>query len=77
MNENEAIFERDSSAIISLEVKEEAKSAFNLDYLKDMVKGVSSGDIIKIYLGNDMPVKIEYSLAGVNLTFLLAPRIEG
>jgi proliferating cell nuclear antigen len=77
LNENEAIFERDSSAIISLEVKEEAKSAFNLDYLKDMVKGVSSGDIIKIYLGNDMPVKIEYSLAGVNLTFLLAPRIEG
>lgn len=43
----------------------------------DMVKGVSSGDIIKIYLGNDMPLKLEYSIAGVNLTFLLAPRIEG
>ncbi|AAB98235.1 proliferating-cell nuclear antigen (pol30) [Methanocaldococcus jannaschii DSM 2661] len=77
LNENEAIFEKDSSAIISLEVKEEAKSAFNLDYLMDMVKGVSSGDIIKIYLGNDMPLKLEYSIAGVNLTFLLAPRIEG
>ncbi len=77
LNENEAIFEKDCSAIISLEVKEEAKSAFNLDYLIDMVKGVSSGDIIKIYLGNDMPVKLEYSIAGVNLTFLLAPRIEG
>ncbi|CAB3287973.1 DNA polymerase sliding clamp [Methanocaldococcus lauensis] len=76
LNEIEAVFEKDSSAIISLEVTEESKSAFNLDYLVDMVKGVSKGDIIKIYLGTDMPVKIEYSLAGVNLTFLLAPRIE-
>ncbi len=77
LNESEAVFEKDSSAIISLDVKEAAKSAFNLDYLMDMVKGISKGDIVKIYLGNDMPVKIEYSLAGVNLTFLLAPRIEG
>ncbi|WP_457613400.1 DNA polymerase sliding clamp [Methanocaldococcus sp.] len=77
LNDFSAEFEKDDAAIVNLEVGEEAKSAFNLDYLMDMVKGVSSGDIIKIYLGNDMPLKMEYSLAGVNLTFLLAPRIEG
>ncbi|WP_423792552.1 DNA polymerase sliding clamp [Methanocaldococcus indicus] len=76
VNEVESIFDKDSSAVISLECGEEAKSSFNLEYLEDMVKGVSSGDIVKIELGNDMPLKLEYSLSGAELLFFLAPRIE-
>ncbi len=76
INETESIFEKDSSAVLSFECNENAKSSFNLEYLEDMVKGVGSGDVLKIYLGNDMPLKMEYSLAGAELLFFLAPRIE-
>ncbi|AEF96534.1 DNA polymerase sliding clamp [Methanotorris igneus] len=76
LNESETIFEEDSESIISMNIGENAKSTFNLEYLRDMTKAASSSDILKIYLGTDMPVKIEYDVAGANLTFLLAPRIE-
>ncbi|ADG13444.1 proliferating cell nuclear antigen PcnA [Methanocaldococcus infernus ME] len=76
LNDFTAEFSSEDDAIISIEGEEEVKSAFNLEYLLDMVKGVSKGDIVKLYLGNDMPLKMEYSLAGCELMFLLAPRIE-
>ncbi|ENN96730.1 DNA polymerase sliding clamp [Methanocaldococcus villosus KIN24-T80] len=77
LNDFSAEFDEDSSALISIESQGHAKSAFNLEYLLDMVKGIKAGDIVKLYLGTDMPLKLEYSLGGANLTFLLAPRIEG
>ncbi|AEF96078.1 DNA polymerase sliding clamp [Methanotorris igneus] len=76
LNESETVFEEDSESIISMNIGEDAKSTFYLEYLRDMTKAASSGDILKIYLGSDMPVKVEYDVAGANLTFLLAPRIE-
>ena len=33
-------------------------------------------DTVKINLGNDIPVKLDFKAENVNLTFLLAPRIE-
>jgi proliferating cell nuclear antigen len=76
LNESEVIFDEDSESIISMKTEENSRSTYNLEYLKDMTKAASSDDILRIYLGTDMPVKIEYEVCGANLTFLLAPRIE-
>ncbi|WP_457611736.1 DNA polymerase sliding clamp [Methanocaldococcus sp.] len=76
LNDFTAEFTEEDDALINIEGEESVRSAFNLEYLLDMVKGISKGDIVKLYLGNDMPLKMEYSLAGAELTFFLAPRIE-
>jgi proliferating cell nuclear antigen len=55
---------------------EASRSTFNLAYLKDLTKSTAAEDLLKIYLGSDMPVKIEYEVSGSKLVFLLAPRIE-
>jgi len=59
-------------------VTSEAKSIYPVDYLLRFVKTLSC-DYIKIYVGTDYPVKIEFTFAnnkGEGM-FLLAPRIEG
>ena len=43
--------------------------AFNLAYLKDLTKSTAAEDLLKIYLGSDMPVKIEYEVSGSKLVF--------
>ena len=61
-----------------LQSKEKVRSLFPLDYFSNMVKALSSAKTVTILLGNDYPVRMEFSLAGDagNATFLLAPRIE-
>ncbi|MGC9554148.1 MAG: DNA polymerase sliding clamp, partial [Thermoplasmatota archaeon] len=63
--------------LISLKCKEQVRSLFSLDYFSDMVKSVKS-ESLKIYLGNDYPVKMLFELAGDHgeVAYLLAPRIE-
>ena len=54
----------------------EVSSMFSLEYLVDMMKAGDLADTVKINLGNDIPVKLDFKAENVNLTFLLAPRIE-
>ncbi|HDS58696.1 MAG TPA: DNA polymerase sliding clamp [Thermoplasmatales archaeon] len=63
--------------LVSLKCKEQVRSLFSLDYFSDMVKSVKS-ESLKIYLGNDYPVKMLFELAGDHgeVAYLLAPRIE-
>ncbi len=61
---------------MSFEVKEHAKSMFSIEYLRDMLRASDIASTVKIYLGNNIPVKLEFSSTGVELSFLLAPRIE-
>lgn len=51
------------------------KSMFSIEYLKDMIKAKDMAKTLKIHLGRDMPVKLEYIGDGAELRFLLAPRI--
>ncbi len=55
---------------------EKVKSMFSIEYLKDMIKASDIASTVKIYLGNNIPVKLEFVAGGVELSFLLAPRIE-
>ncbi len=65
------------SQLVSLKCTEHVKSLFSLDYFSDMIKSARSGEI-KLYLGNDYPVKMVFQIAEGNgeITYLLAPRIE-
>jgi proliferating cell nuclear antigen len=61
---------------LSFEVTEPCKSMFSIEYLKDMVKAGDIASTVRVNLGNDIPVKLEFLAPGVSLSFLLAPRIE-
>ncbi len=61
-----------------LNANEEASSLFALDYFSSMIKSVSNDVPIKIDIGSDYPVVLQFAFAGDNgdVKFLLAPRIE-
>jgi proliferating cell nuclear antigen len=65
------------SQLVSLKCKEPVRSLFSLDYFSDMVKAAKS-DEMKLYIGNDYPVKMIFYIAEGNgeVSYLLAPRIE-
>lgn len=67
-----------SEGLKELKVQEPAMAMFNISYLSDMIKAVSSKDFIDIHLGPDLPIELDFSIGDGKgqLKFLLAPRIE-
>ncbi len=75
--EVEAKLIRGDEDLISLEVESPAKSMFPIDYLEKMVKASKLVDTAVVKLGNDYPMRLEFSLIDrLDLSFILAPRIE-
>lgn len=71
--------ERTNQDIIELEVKEESKAIYNIDYLLNIIKSSSSAsDIIILEYSNKMPLRLElnFSDLGGKIHFYLAPRID-
>ncbi|MCJ7517357.1 MAG: proliferating cell nuclear antigen (pcna) [Methanomassiliicoccales archaeon] len=64
--------------LVSLECKEKVRSLFPLDYFSNMVKAIPPGTVVTLSIGNDFPVKLEFTMADGKGTvdYLLAPRIE-
>ncbi|MGC8816642.1 MAG: proliferating cell nuclear antigen (pcna) [Candidatus Hadarchaeum sp.] len=64
--------------LLKLSVKERARAMFSIKYLTDMTKAAGSAEVIKISLGTNLPIQLDYPIAaGVGkLRFLLAPRVE-
>lgn len=62
-----------------IQCEEPVKSMYPVDYLLKLAKAMDTTDFLTIYLGNDYPVKIVFSVVHGNGegTYLLAPRIEG
>jgi len=54
----------------------EVSSMFSLEYLVDMMKASDLADTVKINLGDNIPVRLDFTAENVHLAFLLAPRIE-
>lgn len=71
--------EKGNEALDSIEVKEESKATYSLQYLLAIVKaaGASSEKVVCEY-SNKMPLKLEFTLGdtGGRINFYLAPRIE-
>lgn len=61
---------------VQFEAKQNARSMFSIEYLKDMVKAGDIATTVRLYLGENIPVKMDYLAPNVRLSFLLAPRIE-
>jgi len=71
-------FTKDSEAVLSLDVKEESKATFSLNYLSEIVKaGAAASDVVDIEFSTNMPVKLDFGLPEEQkLSYYLAPRIE-
>ncbi len=65
-----------SEGVISMD-GEPVKSMFSLDYLSKMIGGKKLSDNVTLKLGDDFPMRMEFVRPDeVNLSFVLAPRIE-
>ncbi|MEE9283981.1 MAG: proliferating cell nuclear antigen (pcna) [Nitrososphaerales archaeon] len=71
--------EKSSEQLIAMEVKENSRATYSLQYLVNMVKaaGAASENITAEY-SNKMPLRLEFQLgdSGGRIHFYLAPRIE-
>ncbi|HOT07973.1 MAG: DNA polymerase sliding clamp [Methanosaeta sp. PtaB.Bin039] len=54
----------------------QARSLFSLDYLSDMSKSIGKASEVKLELGVDYPLRIGFRIKEVEISYLLAPRIE-
>ncbi len=66
--------------LTQLELKggDSVKSMYPLDFFSNMIKSITSAETVKLHVGNEYPLKIEFKLAGGKGegSFLLAPRVE-
>jgi len=71
-------FSKDSEAVLSLEVREDSKATFSLNYLSEIVKaGAATSDVVDIEFSTNMPVRLNFGLPEERrLAYYLAPRIE-
>jgi len=71
--------ESGSEGLEELNVKDESKATYSLEYLSSIVKaiGTSSGSVICEY-SSKMPLRLEFKVSNVGrIHFFLAPRVEG
>ncbi len=61
---------------IDFNVSEECRSMFSIEYLKDMMKASDIARSVRLYLGTDIPLKMEFLSQEAKLLLVLAPRIE-
>lgn len=63
--------------LLELEVKEESKATFSIDYLSKILKAVPCGTV-KVEYSSKLPMRMELALdeMGSKIDFYLAPRVE-
>ena len=60
-----------------IEVKENARSKYSLEYLKKMTAGSKLSENVKIQFKKDYPLKLTYAtIDKVSINFILAPRVD-
>lgn len=72
------IMEQNSEGLEEIDVKEESKATYSLDYLLKIVKSVSSvGLAVAIEYSTKMPIRLEFRIANIGrIHFYLAPRVQ-
>jgi len=71
--------DKNSAEILELEVKEEAKASYNIDYFLSISKALSStAETVLIEYSSKKPAKLSFKLneQGAAITYFLAPRIQ-
>ncbi len=72
LNSAKAEFSSDEVKIIS----GDSKAKYSLEYLQKFVKASKIADKIYINFSSDHPLKLEFKREGLELAFILAPRVE-
>lgn len=69
---------KEDEALLDIDVKENARAVFPLNYLSDMAKAASISNTVTIHLRDDNPLELDFKLGDEKgkLSFLLAPRLE-
>lgn len=69
---------KEGAGLSRLEAKESVKSMYPLDFFSSMVKSISTSSDVTLHVGNEYPLKLEFSVADGKGEgrFLLAPRVE-
>lgn len=69
--------EKGSDGLLELESTGKAHSMFSLDYLNKMIKAEKLSDTVKVRMGEDFPMRLDFEIPEkLRLGFILAPRIE-
>jgi proliferating cell nuclear antigen len=71
--------DRNGADILELEVKQEAKASYNIDYFMSISKALSStAETVLIEFSSKKPAKLSFKLneQGAGITYFLAPRIQ-
>ncbi len=55
---------------------ESASSKYSLEYLQKLVKGTKISDKTVINFANDYPLRLDFITPSIELSFILAPRVE-
>jgi len=66
------------SKLIELNTDDKHRSMFAIDYLNNIMKLVKSDESLILLIGDNMPIKIEFSIADKkgHVAYMVAPRIE-
>jgi proliferating cell nuclear antigen len=77
MGSGSVTLERASQDLLELEVKEDGKATYNIEYLSKIIR-VTASDTVLLEYSSKMPVRLELKLSdlGGKIHFYLAPRIE-
>jgi proliferating cell nuclear antigen len=76
ISKTEMELEKGEKPLIDLKSDGSVRSRYPLDYLKKMIKASKLSDRVKIYFGQDYPMKIDFvSGDKVRLIFVVAPRV--
>jgi proliferating cell nuclear antigen len=76
--EASVVMENSSEGLEEIEIKEESKATYSLDYLLKIVKSVSSvGVSAAIEYSTKMPIRLEFRIVNIGrIHFYLAPRVQ-
>ncbi|MFA5258520.1 MAG: proliferating cell nuclear antigen (pcna) [Candidatus Pacearchaeota archaeon] len=55
---------------------ETANSKYSIEYLQKMIKATKLTDKVKINFSNDYPLRLDFTTPFIELSFILAPRVE-
>ena len=75
--EAKVILTVESGALLDLEVKEDSKASYSVDYVSDTLPVAQVADVVEVEFSTNMPCRIKYELpGGGSLAFIIAPRVE-
>ncbi|GIU72603.1 MAG: DNA polymerase sliding clamp [Candidatus Nitrosocaldaceae archaeon] len=78
LGEASITLEKEDSKLESLEVKENSKATYSLEYLSSITKAIgSSAEGLIIEFSSAMPIRLEFDVSKIGkIHFYLAPRVE-